>query len=142
MTLFRMRVEPLLALGVVRVIEVSGSHTLDALHGAIQHAFELDDDHLYAFFMNGHVRDDEHGIWRVPRRGEPSAAAGAPAEPAFDLGDELVFDVRVEGISESESESESGPAQPRIVESIGEAPAQYPDVSGLRRGRGRGRGLE
>jgi len=39
--------------GCYRTIQCGGGHTFDDLHNAIQTAFGFDDDHLYAFFMDG-----------------------------------------------------------------------------------------
>ncbi|WP_332628566.1 IS1096 element passenger TnpR family protein [Halalkalibacter flavus] len=39
--------------GRLRKIELDGEHTLFDLHQSIQDEFELDDDHLYSFYMDG-----------------------------------------------------------------------------------------
>jgi hypothetical protein len=39
-------------MGLWRRIECTQEQTLHDLHLAIQSAFELDNDHLYAFFLN------------------------------------------------------------------------------------------
>lgn len=36
-----------------RSMQLSGSHTLLDLHKLIQKAFQFDDDHLFAFYMDG-----------------------------------------------------------------------------------------
>jgi len=42
---------------VWRKIEISADQTLEALHLAIQSAFEFDNDHLYSFYMSGKAGD-------------------------------------------------------------------------------------
>lgn len=42
-----------------RTVAISASATLEDLHLAIQRAFRFDDDHLYAFFMDGEARSDD-----------------------------------------------------------------------------------
>jgi hypothetical protein len=70
MPAFRLQVTPWADSNVHRTIDIDASSTLDALHSAIQRAFEYDDDHAYAFFMNGHFWDLEFGIWSTPERGQ------------------------------------------------------------------------
>ena len=42
-----------------RKINISGKHTLDNLHDAIQDAFDFDNDHLYAFYIGGNRKTGE-----------------------------------------------------------------------------------
>jgi len=68
-----LRVTPWRALAVWRDIELLTNQTLHTLHLAIQDAFELDDDHLYAFYMNGHAFDREFRCEGSPDDAHPSA---------------------------------------------------------------------
>src|SRR5262249_11331930 len=43
-----------------RTIAVQSEQTLEDLHHAIQRAIEWDDDHLYAFFVNGKLHDSRY----------------------------------------------------------------------------------
>lgn len=54
---------------VSRTIELRADQTLHDLHQVIQHAFNLDDDHLYAFFLNNRAWDPtfEYGGPRTQR---------------------------------------------------------------------------
>src|SRR5688500_3521184 len=134
MSLLELRVSPLDGADVYRTLELSGAHSLHDLHLAIQTAFELDDDHLYAFFMNGNPWDTEFGYWSSPdSAGEKSTEATlddlalCPNKRflyLFDYGDEHLFAVRVVRVGAGEC----GPSRPKLVGSAGEAPVQYPDL--------------
>lgn len=112
-----------------RTMQLSGYHTLLDLHNLIQKAFNFDDDHLYAFFMDG------------KRFGK--AAYNSPMDPSgphvdqasigaidlyegkqflylFDFGDEWELYVDVLQIEEGQ---EDGAAL--ILEKVGESPEQY-----------------
>ncbi|HEY6559768.1 MAG TPA: SEC-C metal-binding domain-containing protein [Polyangiaceae bacterium] len=134
MSLLELRVSPLEGADVYRTLELSGAHSLHDLHLAIQSAFELDDDHLYAFFMNGNPWDTEFGYWSAPdSAGEKSSEATlddlalCPNKRflyLFDYGDEHLFAVRVVRVDAGER----GPSRPRLADSAGDAPVQYPDL--------------
>lgn len=115
-----------------RTIALSGNHTLEDLHRAIQDAYDFDDDHLYAFSMNPRRLD-----WRKSyhdSRGEDGPYAdeayigklylytGQHLLYVFDFGDNWHFAIKVQEIKDQPF---SG--QPRILKSQGESPQQYPD---------------
>jgi hypothetical protein len=124
---FRIRITPERAPGVRRVFELSARHTLYDVHAAIQDAFELDDDHPHAFFMSGRHWDaaSEVDTGRTPRTrlDELGLEAGKRFAYVFDFGDELWHELEVEAVVETETP----PREPRQVESLGDAPSQYPD---------------
>lgn len=114
-----------------RRIKLSAAHTLDDLHDAIQSAFNFDNDHLYAFFMDGRAWSKK-AYWD-PRGEEPPYAnevrldqlelwEGRKFLYLFDFGDEWRFDVLVEEVREDETP----PSRPVIIGKKGEAPEQYP----------------
>lgn len=121
---------------VWRMICMSSRHTLHHLHLAIQDAFDLDDDddHLYAFFMDGKKWSDNAYYCS-----EEGAGKDIPAEDAiiseiglyvgqrilylFDFGDEWTFDVKLVTIDDTVPE----PLRPIVTQSRGEAPEQYSD---------------
>jgi len=139
---------------VWRKIEILGRQTLDDLHMTIKEAFNFDADHLYSFFMSGKAWDDSDFEYYHPEAdGGPlenkmrtifSLIRGSHPErrlPAttvrieslnlkpkqkflylFDYGDEWRFEV--EFLKEGSSEKT---LYPRIIDSRGEAPQQYPD---------------
>jgi hypothetical protein len=119
-----------IALGAVsRTIALSHKHSLEDLHLAIQKAFRFDDDHLYAFFMDGKRYSDD--AYNDPRGGEPPFAADARLADLdlyvgqnilylFDFGDCWEFSVVLQEIAEM---PRGGP--PRVIESKGTPPRQY-----------------
>jgi len=121
-----------LAKGVWRKIEISSNHTLLDLHNAIQNAFQFDSDHLYSFFMDGIPWSDEKfsspfedegpHVGEV-RIGELGLAKGQTILYLFDYGDELRFSVTLEEIQQDKPH----PKKPRIIESKGKNPEQYPN---------------
>jgi hypothetical protein len=137
-----------------RKIEILGSQTLNDLHIAIQDAFNFDVDHLYSFFMSGKAWDDSDFEYYHPEanggplqnriRMELSLIRGSQPQPRlpatrvrieslnlkpkqkflylFDYGDEWHFEV--EFLKEEPPEKT---LYPRIIDSRGEDPEQYPD---------------
>ena len=123
--------------GVRRVIAVREDLTLVDLHYALQSAFGWDDDHLYAFWLDGRfwTSSDEH----FTRPCAVGGAAGAPASRSaavrldrlglaegrriayvFDFGDEWRVHLRVQEIAD-----DGGRPSPRLLSSVGAAPPQY-----------------
>jgi hypothetical protein len=138
-----------------RKIEILGSQTLNYLHMAIQEAYGFDADHLYSYFMSGKAWDSSDFEYYHPlaapqtpidkrmrtmmakiRGTYPEKRLAATKvrieslnlEPKqkflylFDYGDEWGFEV--EFLKEGTSEQAH---YPRIIDSRGEAPKQYPD---------------
>ena len=105
---------------VSRTIELLASQTFSDLHHAIQQHFELDDDHMYAYFMSGQAWDHS-GIFsdKNPRislhRG--GCKTGKEFLHLIDFGDELRHRIRVE----SEGVTQDEVWYPRLLASVGEA---------------------
>jgi hypothetical protein len=118
------------ALGKVsRTIALSHKHSLEDLHLAIQKAFRFDNDHLYAFFMDGKRWSDD--VYNSSWGEEPPFAADARLAGLdlyvgqnilylFDFGDNWEFDVVLQEIAET---PHKGP--PRMIERKGTPPRQY-----------------
>ena len=118
------------ALGDVRrTIALSHKHSLEDLHLAIQKAFRFDDDHLYAFFMDGKRYSDD--AYNDDRGGEPPFAADARLAGLdlyvgqnilylFDFGDCWEFSVVLQEVAETPHRG-----RPRVVQSTGKPPRQY-----------------
>jgi hypothetical protein len=114
-----------------RRIALSHVHTLDHLHKTIQSAFKMDDDHLYAFFMDGKRWSHKAAYWSPRSHDKPSANKAMIGELVlrenkkflylFDFGDEWHFDVVFEGVDTGMK----APMRPVVVESVGKAPTQY-----------------
>lgn len=112
-----------------RTFQLSSAHTLLDLHEIIQDAFDFDDDHLYAFYMDGkrfskscyNSPMDSHGPYvNDAEIGRLELYEGQHFLYLFDFGDEWTFDVQVMEIIKEKKISE-----PQIVEVFGEAPEQY-----------------
>jgi hypothetical protein len=114
-----------------RAIAIGASATLDDLHLAIQDAFRFDNDHLYAFFMDGEPWSDER--FNDPRMeespfasqvklGELDLYAGGRFVYVFDFGDDWQFWINVLSIDPLQPE----PVSPKVVGKQGKNPKQYP----------------
>ncbi|HEX5501195.1 MAG TPA: plasmid pRiA4b ORF-3 family protein [Thermomicrobiales bacterium] len=123
---------------VWRAIEILDNQTLDDLHLAIQRAFDWDNDHLYAFFMSGRAWDRLTEIESPFGDAEPPTTdevrlAELGLQPRqkflylFDFGDQLRHDIEVQRTFPAPPAPGPG-AYPQVVETHGEAPAQYPDA--------------
>jgi pRiA4b ORF-3-like protein/SEC-C motif-containing protein len=125
----RLKITPWRDRSCHRTVELPEGSTLQDVHQLIQREFDLDDDHLWAFFLSGEYfdRETEFGTGeraRSPRvrLAELSLSPGMRIAYVFDFGDELRHDVRVESVGPA-----AGPAGPRVVERVGTPPPQYPD---------------
>jgi len=114
-----------------RIIQCRGSHTFEDLHLAIQNAFDFDNDHLYAFHLDG-KRRAQNSI-NSPYSEEPPFADDICIAEAkvrisqkilyvFDYGDYWMFDVTLLSICESDTVL----LRPVTTKSVGKAPEQYP----------------
>lgn len=133
--------------GVRRTIAVRNDQTLVDLHGALQAAFDWDDDHLYSFWLSGKFweRDGTEHTHPVALELDPFAGWDLPiAKPErksaqrrldrlrltrgqriaylFDFGDEWRVLLTLRQIT-----ADDGGPYPRLLESVGDAPPQYPD---------------
>jgi hypothetical protein len=125
--------------GVRRRIAVRGDQTLADLHLALQNAFEWGDDHLYAFWLDGvhwssrgveftephHARELDDPATRSARvrLGDLGLEPGQKIAYLFDFGDEWRVEMTVARV-----DADDGGVYPRLLESIGKAPPQYPAV--------------
>jgi hypothetical protein len=126
-----------------RRIEISSTQTLDDLHEAIFGAFDRYEEHLYAFYFmapgargrralldavqylhpDGLERDEE-GVYDASavRLHELELRPGRTFEYEFDFGDSWWHVITFE----AEQPAEPKAKYPRIVESKGKSPPQYP----------------
>ncbi len=123
-----------------RLIEIdSGADFLD-LHEAIQNAVNFENDHMFEFYVGRTPRNRAFSIG-----GEPDWDNFDPIETyssvhlkdvwplpdkmklfyLFDFGDRWFF--QITKTRRKDKEPEFGVTYPRVVESIGESPEQYPD---------------
>ncbi len=116
---------------VWRMISIGYNHSLDDLHMAIQDAFDFDNDHLYSFFMDGkrysrdryESPDCEDGPYADEAIiGDLGLYTGQKILYLFDYGDSWEFGVQLVKINEGDEPVK----KPRVIDSKGEAPEQYP----------------
>ena len=116
-----------------RKIEIKGNQTLHHLHKAIFEAYERYDEHLYAFFMSNKPwdRSSEYGLPDPERSVKNSKRARIDSLDLqmkrkflylFDFGDDWWHSIQLLGIKGEELKN----TYPRVIESQGEAPPQYP----------------
>ena len=121
-----------LGTGCYRHIRIGEQETLDRLHEVILDAFDFDDDHAHAFFMDDrywssvrayysdYVDDAEKYSSDVTLR-QLQLEKGDKFKFLFDLGDEWRFQCKV--LRELEERTDI----PGTVRTVGEAPVQYTD---------------
>lgn len=121
-----------LGTGCYRHIQISANATLYQLHKAILNAFDFDDDHQHAFFMDNRVwspvdvyfSSKEKARDRLTKKytlKQIALAKDRKFKYLFDFGDEWIFQCRVL------REIEERTAVPSVIRSVGEAPEQYPE---------------
>ena len=119
-----------LARDCYRIIRCDATHTFEDFHLAIQAAFNFDDDHLYAFHMDGKRRSRDE--INSPFCDEPPYAddvligeAGMRVKQKilyiFDFGDYWMFTITL--LSAAWGDALPSPV---IAKSVGSAPEQYP----------------
>ena len=115
---------------VWRTIAVSSEDTLHDLHLAIQDAFDFDDDHLYAFYMDNRRFSDycfngpytDEGPWADDAViGDIDLILNQQFLYLFDFGDEWHFNV---SFIELQTDKPLLP-RPKILQRKGKAPEQY-----------------
>jgi len=117
--------------GCYRHIQISKSATLYKLHKAIISAFEFEDDHAHAFFMDNHYWSGYAAFFSMKMRGDErltksykleklNLTKGDQFKYVFDFGDEWRFQCKV--LREVDEQLDI----PRVIRSVGESPEQYP----------------
>lgn len=118
-----------------RRVAIPADCTFEDLHLAIQRAFDFDNYHLYSFFLDGK-------LWSSDRLSSLYEDKGPYVDKVmigkaglyirqrilylFDYGDRWMFDVVLEDIRDKGNSTE-----PRVIESKGESPEQYPNYEDL-----------
>ena len=121
-----------LGTGCYRHIQISANATLYKLHQAILKAFEFEDDHEHAFFMDNHVWSSADAYFsskaeagdRLTKKytlKKLQLAKGQKFKYVFDFGDEWEFQCKV--LRELEEDTKT----PLVIRSVGESPEQYPE---------------
>jgi len=117
---------------VWRLIAMPADATLDDLVGLVLRAFKFDSDHLYQFTYRDRLGTEakvshpamDDGPWtdQVPI-GTLPLEPGQTMQLVYDFGDNWPFAVKLERVEPPGAKKKA----PRILESHGKAPAQYPD---------------
>ena len=116
--------------GCYRHIQISKSATLYTLHKAIISAFEFEDDHAHAFFMDNHYWSGYAAFFSMKMRGDErltksykleklNLSKGDQFKYVFDFGDEWRFQCKV--LRELDEQLDI----PCVIRSVGESPEQY-----------------
>lgn len=115
-----------------RHLTFPGSFTLEDLADMILFAFDFDNDHLHAFFMDGqpYSRGESYYSRYAEEPGTPTnkirvETLGLSEKQKFlflfDFGDDWQFNCEIKKITDTPEK------EPYISEIVGKAPAQYPD---------------
>lgn len=121
-----------LGTGCYRHIQISANASLYKLHQAILKAFEFEDDHEHAFFMDNHVwspadayfSSKAEAVDRLTKKytlKKLQLAKGQKFKYIFDFGNEWEFQCKV--LRELEEDTKT----PLVIRSAGESPEQYPE---------------
>lgn len=116
--------------GCYRHIRIGGDRSLWELHAAILDAFEFDDDHAHAFFMDNKMWSDRDSYYaegveaglRTTKKCRLSSLGlykGMGFKYVFDFGDEWMFQCKVLRVEDKDA------GKIEILKSKGEAPSQY-----------------
>lgn len=119
-----------LGTGCYRHIKISGGASLEELHRAILSAFDFDDDHAYAFFMDNKLWSKNDCYYIKGMYEDVPDTAGCTLSQAelykdkrfkylFDFGDEWVFQCKVLRVLQDKTEAA------RVISKKGKAPKQY-----------------
>jgi hypothetical protein len=124
--------------GISRTITVRDDMTLVDLHYALQSAFGWDDDHLYAFWVDGSFWASEEAHYMHPYHAVSTDPPGKSAcarldELALTPGRRIAYEFDFERpwrvlLELSEVRATAGRAVARCIEREGVAPPQYPDA--------------
>ena len=128
---------------VWRIVDMKGNQTLEQLHRAIFKAFDRFDDHLYSFYMTKNRRDvtqeyasrylfedNDFPFGGIPRNARYAKLDKLALRPRrrfyyrFDYGDDWEHVVEVLSVKDEEPVGK----YPRVSESHGESPEQYPEL--------------
>lgn len=122
----------------VRTLEIDESATLEDLHFAIQDAVRFGNDHPYEFHAGRHCRhrkiqfadaevaedwDRLEGFWGTTRLSTVYPLNGLKLYYWFDFGDNWIFEIRR---ARKVRPAQPGVCYPRLIESRGPNPRQYP----------------
>ena len=117
--------------GCYRHIQISKTATLHRLHKAIIAAFDFEDDHEHAFFMDNKYWSGYAAFFSSKMYGDErltksyklerlNLSKGDPFKYVFDFGNEWRFQCKI--LRELEEQTDI----PGVIRRVGESPEQYP----------------
>lgn len=107
-----------------RTIEVREDYSLLQLHKYIQKIIEFDDDHLYEFYIGKNPRNKVCTLRKRTKLKDIYPMTGAKLYYLFDFGDCWLFEIKK---SKKKIKLDSEIKLPRLIESSGKNPEQYPE---------------
>lgn len=118
--------------GCYRHIQIAKTATLYELHKAIINAFDFEDDHVHAFFMNNRIWTPEEVYYSHRAEGDErltkdykleqfGLSKGDQFKYVFDFGDEWRFQCKI--LRELDVRTDI----PGVIRRVGESPEQYPE---------------
>ena len=121
-----------LGTGCYRHIQISQKASLFRLHEAILEAFEFEDDHAHAYFMDNKTWSPYDAYFSLKMDGHERLTKGRKLEKlnlkkgsqfkyVFDFGEEWRFQCKV--LRELEEDTKT----PLVIREVGESPEQYPE---------------
>ena len=122
--------------GWKRVIEIPENFSLSGLHLFIQEIVDFDNDHMYEFYAgknwrNRKIKYSEEGATPLESNEfeeillkDVYPLSGLKLYYLFDFGDSWTFEIKK---SRKKKYIEKGVTYPRVVESYGQNPEQYPN---------------
>lgn len=119
--------------GCYRHIQIAKTATLYKLHQAILKAFDFEDDHAHAFFMDNRYWSPADPFFSMKMRGNERLTKSYKLEKflfskgdqfkyIFDFGDEWRFQCKV--LRETDDRIDI----PCVIRRVGESPEQYPEL--------------
>jgi len=107
-----------------RTIVVKEDFTLVKFHKYIQSIVEFDDDHLYEFFIGKNPRNKVSSVPKKTQLNEVYPLKGYKLYYLFDFGDSWLFEIKK---SRKKIIEDKKVKYPRVIESSGVNPEQYPE---------------
>ncbi len=111
---------------ISRTLQVRGDQTFDELADAINGAYDLDNDHMYTFYIQqGRSKRDGEELEELE---EPISSVdlnvGSLLRYHFDFGDDWKYNVKVKAIGEPDANEK----YPKVIQKVGASPPQYPNA--------------
>ncbi|VAW80518.1 hypothetical protein MNBD_GAMMA12-3960 [hydrothermal vent metagenome] len=107
-----------------KTIAVKEEFTLFELHEYIQHLVGFDNDHMFEFYIDKNPRNLRNSVSEETRLNEIYPIIGCKLFYLFDFGDSWIFQIKK---SRKKIHEVKDTIYPKLIESEGANPEQYPD---------------